>query len=723
MGSDLANRYRFKKPDGSYRDLFQDGTKTGPANNFKVAYNTERHSSYDMKTINDVGTAGNPIYQHEPADMIDPLTTMNRALNRAINSTFMDDYKIYSVEHWLREAEPYLDATKGELHSSPFYWFNNPKFRPGVDKPIIWNLLSNRFKAQQLVGIPNKFDTFIHSLTSQMADSFYTKFGPEGNRSLLGKAVTIVPINMLHRLTDPISWMRSVTFNFKLGLFAIPQFLVQAQTHAVIWALEPRHGTVGTYGALLHGWSHFAGNDTILNHLDSMATKINFLGSKFKPGEWLEAKRELDKSGFAHVAGEYSNLNNQLKTRFIKNDWEKGLQLGQYPFRMGEASNRITAWYTAFREFRDANPTTPITNIERSKILNKADLLTVNMSRASSSALNHGVLSLSTQFLTYQIKLAELFWGKRTSWLQKATMLTMFSALYGVPNAIGVTGAPIADNLREHFMDDLGYIPNEKWYSTMVNEGLPAWSMAMITGKLPNFGDRFGSQGFQNIKQAMRGDIPWWQAAGGASTSVMGNFFTSLFDPYTQGALSWLRGDKEDKRFTIRAADLIEPWKQISSVSTAAKWWSAMQTGKWISNNESYVTDVSPLEATFLSLTGMSPQEQDDMFIRNKMVQGETDAQKAALKDFIKDWRRGIQAKQDGDIEQGNAYHRNAMARMTTVGMPPEKIASAIALANRGWESSIDQANYNDWSRGDFNKRQQRLDYYKRQLNLQDQNK
>ncbi len=723
MSSELQDRYLVKKADGTYRNTFRDTTKSGPANNFKVAYNQERNSTADMKTINDVGSHGNPVYAHQPAEMIDPITTMNRALNRAISSTFMDDYKIYTAEHWLEEAKPFLDATQNELRSSPFFYLHNPKYRAGVDKTKIWSLESNRYKAMQFIGTPNKFDTWVHSLTTELADRFYEKYGPEESRSLIGKARTIVPIWALHHLSDPVSWLRSVTFNFKLGLFALPQMLVQAQTHSLIWALEPRHGTVGTYSMMLHNWAKFTDNPKILKTLDDYATKLNMFGSKWRPGEFLEARKELENSGFEHVAGEYSNLNNQLKTKFIMNDFEKGLKLGQYPFRLGEQSTRQTAWYTAFREFRDANPTTPITNIERSKILNKADLLTVNMSRASSSALNEGIFSLSTQFLTYQIKLAELFLGKRIGAttmernLARARILTAFTALYGFPNAVGVTGAPFADNIREHFMDDLGYIPGEKWLSTMVNEGIPAWTMAMITGNLDNVGDRFGSQGFSNIKQALRGDIPWWKAVGGAGVTTGTNVLSAALDPFTQYAQSWVRGDQEG--FTIRSADLVEPLKEISSVSTGAKWWTAIQTGKWLNKNEGYVTDVTPLHATLLALTGMSPQEQDDMFINNQMVKGEVDAKKAALKDFIKDWRRGIEAKDNGDNEQGNAYHRNAMARAATVGMSPEEINKAIAIGNRGYERAIDNTNENLWKQGDQNKRDQRIEQYKQKLKLQ----
>lgn len=728
MGSELSDRYRVPRGDGTYRETFVDMTKSGPANNFKVAYNQERNSSFDMRTINDIGTQGNPIYAHQPAEMVDPLTTMNRALNRAINNTFMDDYKIYSVEHWLREAEPYLDATKNEVRSSPFFHFNNPKWRAGVDKATIWNLESNRFKSQQFTGLPSKFDTWIHSYTNALADQFYTKYGPEEGRTIGQKARTVFPIWALNKITDPVDFIRSVTFNFKLGLFAVPQFLVQAQTHSLIWALEPRHGTVGTYSMLLHGWGSFTDNSRVLANLDNFATKLNGFGSKWRPGEWLEARKELERSGFEHVAGEYSNLNNQLKTKFIANDADKFLTAGQYPFRLGEKTTRLTAWYTAFREFRDANPTKPITNLERSQILQKADLLTVNMSRASSSVINNGVFSLSTQFLSYQIKLAELFWGKRLGEtlternLARARIMTGFTALYGLPAAFGVTGAPINDNVRQALSDDLGYIPGENWWSTMVNEGLPAWQLAMITGRVPNVGDRFGSQGFQNIKQAMRGDIPWWQAVGGAAVSTSAKFLTDGLDPFTRWASDFAAGKPTDERFTITAKDLVEPLKQISSVSTGAKWWTAIQTGKWINNSESNVTDVTPLQATLYGLTGMQPQEADDMFNNNQMIKGEEQAKKAALKEFIKDWRRGLQSRQDGSDDQSIAYFRNAMSRAKVVGMSPDEINTAIAIGNKGYENAIDASDWSLWNKGDYNKRDQRLETYRRKLNMKETN-
>jgi hypothetical protein len=124
------------------------------------------------------------------------------------------------------------------------------------------------------------------------------------------------------------------------------------------------------------------------------------------------------------------------------------LNAGTLFFREGEKSTRLGAWHTAFREFREANPTGPISKDDIGKILQRADLLTVNMSRASNSMLHTGVMSLTTQFLTYQIRLAELFMGSRLGattgerTLARLRLMTFYSALYGAPSAIGLTGLP-----------------------------------------------------------------------------------------------------------------------------------------------------------------------------------------------------------------------------------------------------------------------------------------
>jgi len=102
-------------------------------------------------------------------------------------------------------------------------------------------------------------------------------------------------------------------------------------------------------------------------------------------------------------------------------------------------SVRLGAWYTAYREFREIHPTGAVTNTQRAEILNRADLLTANMSRASNSQLHTGVASLTTQFLTYQLRTTELMLGNRLTTGAKLRMAAVYAGLYGMPGALGLT--------------------------------------------------------------------------------------------------------------------------------------------------------------------------------------------------------------------------------------------------------------------------------------------
>src|ERR1044072_1261080 len=104
----------------SFKTTFEDGTRKGDmASQHQVQYASERDSN-NLFTFANKGSVQNPVYTLEPARMLDPIPTMNRAMTRIVNSTYMDDYKVFAVESWLREAAPYLKATESELRYAPY---------------------------------------------------------------------------------------------------------------------------------------------------------------------------------------------------------------------------------------------------------------------------------------------------------------------------------------------------------------------------------------------------------------------------------------------------------------------------------------------------------------------------------------------------------------------------------------------------------------------------
>jgi hypothetical protein len=708
-------------------DRFQDGTKSGSdAQQFQVAYNQARDSD-EMFTLKDAGTRNNPIYKYVPADYVDPIPTMNRALNRAINSTFMDDYKISAVEHWLQEALPYLKKSESEIRSAPFYHFNSItkgdfKSAADLDNPgVIDNLLSNRYKINQFVGMPNKVETTLHGLTQLLVDNFYRKFGPEEGRGPLARAFTVVPLWALAKTTNPVSAIRSFAFNAKLGIFSIPQFFVQAQTFTNIIALSPRAGMAGTYATMLHTWSRVNSNPEVLKALDEYASKLNMFGSKWKLGEWAEARQELAKTGFEHVGGEYQLADDQMTHKFIKNQWNNFLDAGQVFFKEGEKATRLGAYYTAFREFRDVNPTKVLTDVDRAEILNKADLLTNNMSRASASSLNHSLLSLPTQFLSYQVRMAELFFGKRIGETTlertkaRAMLVGMYSAMYGVPSAIGITGYPFGDSIREYAINK-GYVIGDNQILDMAMNGIPAWQMSMITGKTYNVGDRYGSQGFTQFKESLRSDKTAWSVFGGAGASSIINTIASL-DPFWQAAKYMVSDDEEGNAFKVTPMHFVNLFSEVAAADSAKRAFYAIHTGRWLSKNENYIEDVKPGDVIFRTITGLKSQDQDDIFSLKNIKDTEERVQKDAERDIVKDYHRAVQATADKDYDTAATYFANARARMIASGIPIDRRTEIYANASRGYEPQIETSKWN-WATKNvpYGQEQTRLDAITKQL-------
>lgn len=727
---DLDNELR----DRHGEDIFQDAAKSGSlAQQFQVAYNQAR-DSVDMFTLKNEGTANNPIYKSIPVSYVDPIPTMNRALNRAINSTFMDDYKIHAVEHWLAEAMPHLKANETEIRSAPFYHFHTiseREFVSGTPDTVVKNLLSNRFKIQQFVGMPSKLETSIHSATQLLVDHFYNKYGPEELRGPVARAFTVIPLWALGKAKDPVSGIRSFAFNAKLGVFSLPQFLVQAQTFANIWAINGKSAGAGTFATMLHQWSRVNSSPEFLKAYDDLATKLNWFGSKWKPGEFIEARNELAKTGFEHVGGEYQLADDALQHKFIKNQWNNFLDAGQVFFREGEKAGRIGAWYSAYREFRDANPLKVLTDADRASILNKADLLTNNMSRASASALHTGVFSLPTQFLSYQLRMAELFFGKRLGEtvaernLARARILGVYSAMYGAPSALGVTGWPFGDSIREAAINR-GYVQGSNQIADVLMNGVVAWTLAMVSGggdyqkgNQYNVGNRYGSQGFTWLRDTMKSDKTIWSLIGGAGASTFLNTLGHL-DPFWQAAKSLMSTDEEGNSFKLTPTHFVNLFSEVSSLDSATRAIYAINTGKWISKNEGYIEDVTGKDVLFRTITGLRSQDQDNIFSLKNIKDQEQAVWKSAEREIVKDFRRGLEAVGNKDQNTAEIYFANARARMIASGIPFDERARIYSSASRGYETLINSSIWN-WATKDvpYGEESVRMDAAQKKLQLQ----
>jgi len=691
--NELANRYVRTDKKGKTLSTFEDGTKHGNmARQFQIEY-TGRRDAYEVYTMKDVGSANNPIYKYEPAKFVDPIPTMNRALSKAVNSLWMDDYKLYSVEHWLKSAENYL---KEDWRNAPFWAFQNAEFLPNTPKDVLNRLEDSRFKIKQLWGVPSRLQATLDLTAQNLADTIYRKFGPEGDpltqiarRTGLAKPHTVVPSHMLSRVTKPIDFLHAVTYHATIGLFAIPQFLVQNMTYATILGISGGEmAGKGMIGATLSQYARINSHPNILRNLDKIASNFGF-----KPGEWLESHNSMLSTGFHNVGGEHILRDSFYAPKVISNGFQQFLDMGQVFFKEGERNARYGAWHTAYSEFkRDNKLLGALSNQDRLSILERADLLSGNMTKASKSTLQMGVGSFPSQFLSYQMRLAEQFLGHRLTGVERARLFGTYAVLFGVPTAAGVAGIPFGEMFKKYALENYGYQVGDNWITSTFMQGLPSAMGAMATGNWYNVGERLGAPGLDVFRDILEGDKSWWQMVAGASGSMMEGTW-SHSEGLRSGLLSLLRGDSISGH-SLTPDDFVEPLRQIASVSKGMQVAAAINTQRWMSRNETYITDTSPLNAIFQGLTGLQTQQAQDIGTVTWSLHDRKENEKHVEQMFVKEFRRGLISMDNNSPNEAKKFFDNASAYLILGDFPNEKIAEAYSTALKANESLVRRLNF-----------------------------
>lgn len=691
---------------------FKDGAHSSSlARNYQVAFTQER-DSHDLMTMKVEGTKTNPIFKYEPAQFIDPITTMNRALNRITQTTFMDDMKILSTEMFLREAAPWMKMSEAELRSSPYYAFmttaNKDAFVKDAPGVIVRNLLSNRFKTKMFLGTPSKFDSVMHETSQMLADTTFDKIGPKSQ---------LVPFWALGKIEEPIAAIRAMAYHFKMGVWSPHQILTQSQSFVTIASVAPRSAVAGTVANLLHEWALWNRTEETLNALDKIAVHVSSIPSfgtakgfhQWKIGEWKEAFLELQRRNFDKVGGEWSTLDTQLNKSWVRNEWGKFLDAGQMFFQGIESRVRRGAWYTAYKEARHEKPVIAFSEAEKSKILDRADDLSGNMSRASASILQSGPLGPLMQFSKYQIGLAEYFWGSRIAdtasgrIAARMRMVLAYQLFFGFGGAVGLGGLPVGDYFRKVAMNN-GYVVGDKWLSSMLMEGPTSAGIAWATsGDLHDISkgnwynlNKLGATGITQLADLFNSDKTWWEMM--PSTSIGYNTFKNTGGFRRDMASMW-PGHDEDAVFKPKADDFADILKEVTSFGSAWQLKVALGTGKWMSKNEQYQADVSAGSALVMALTGLSLREADDNYLLGQIAKYDKEQETYAINKFKMEGQRGINALDNGDPEQYKDYFTRAFSWLKAFDVPVERYGEAVSDLAKGNEAKIETSRYN-WAFG-----------------------
>lgn len=687
--------------DSSY-NLFRNINKKYAGERNEPLWRPEEMGGSDDKPLINLGTA----------PMVDPMATINDSLSNVIRSRYFDDLKISNVEQFVQEFRDVLKNPPEQMKNDPVAVLHKPMWDDATASNRAKLAAARNFRRAtlNLIGTDSEVGKYMKYTTEKLISSIYGKMNVEsidGVPSAFRKGTTsqnfadYTAYHLLPKTQDPTRYMRAMAFHLKLGLFNPVQIFVQGQTFAHIFALAPRHAMQSMGAAGLMRMMSLTDEPNVIR---SYAKQAKLTG--WAEEEFIESFTELKKTGMYNVEGEHSWKDDMVNMNLMQTKAGKFLDAGTVFFKETERAIRITAWNTAYREWKSKNPTRTMDNRTRALVIARANDLTVNMTRASNAAWNQGLLSIPTQFFSYQFRLMDQLLGRRLTMAEKVRVGLVYSAMYGVPVAGGayLGVVPLAEMINKEALNR-GIDFNSNVLSEMVMKGIPSTMLRHLTGEEYNVGERYGPGGLTILKDIARGDSGVADLVFGASGSILGDVLASS-DPVLRGLMGLFKDGNDE--YPLMMQDFIAATQNISSVNNAARIYYAMNVGKWYTRNGLYLDDITGPQAAFMALTGLSPAEVSETFLSLEQMKDDDNAKRKAMREASKYIKFALEAQSEEDKDK---YMAAAKSYLIMSGAMPNEY-SRVTKEALNPESLVDSVQREFWDKAPLDKKEQRMQMY-----------
>lgn len=626
----------------------------------------------------DIGDGERPYMALAKPRLIDPLDSLNSSMANAIRSRYLNDLKVFHTESFIEEFANVMDlskVSKADLRRNPVYYLHNPVWDTELSNFGQLQAAKNyRRAALNLLGTDSWIGEFVKWSQEKMVSSVYNAKGQKAAEFVTAK-------KLLPSEVDPVKYARGMAFHEKLGLYNVKQFFTQAQSIANVAAIE---GPVVAMQALpkmiAARWLALTEDENVIR---GVAAKFGL-----DQGDFLESYAELKKTGFYNVGGETSAKDDFFDPQLIQGPVGKFLEWGTTFFKEGERAARLTAWFAAFSNWRVKNPTKVLTNSDRALILNRADMLMTNQSRASNSTIQHGIGSVPTQFWSYQWRLSELILGKRLTTSERLRLITTQAAMYGIP--IGLSAAvavPFYDTFRQAALER-GINMDDKQIQAF-HDGLVSTAISAATGEQYNFSQTYGPGGLSIIKEIANGDKTLVDLVIGASGQVALDNIKALGTgvEYLHSLFTF------DQKDGPTMADILDVTKNISSVNSLLQAWSMYNTGRYITKNGNVlIKDATATDAFMQAFFGLQKNEVGDTMRMINSMEQQKEFEEKYRKEVLKYYRQSMHYRADGNDKEADVALKKAQAALVAGGFRPDQfgeIAKRAASQNESLFESM----------------------------------
>lgn len=534
-----------------------------------------------------------------------PLEAMSHAVGNISKHVGLSEYRARAINQWM---ETYGTVFGGRGQTNTIGAFMNPNWAATVSNPATLSAARKSHRAiLRTLETSSQNDRQWHAAV----DSFLDK------TDLLGPGVRIpaASVGKWWKSNRFVDKFRGMTHSLTLGLFDLGQFPLQVQTAVMAASIDPVKG-VRAMGALPLVRAYVSG----INPTDPK-TFMKFVGDKQARAFGYESAEEMAEmaaglrgSGFLDFQSSHMLIGDMSPTEKIRGLSLRNVgRVGSVIFNEAETVNRITAWQIGWQRIAQKNPGLFKKDARGflEAVQKEAETFAASMSSPNRAAFQQApVLNYATQFLSYQVRILEMAFGKQLSRTERLRLILGQAALYGT---VGVpVGAQIEWAMRRGAAERGDQpIPTPDSVQGIFRRGLVDTAIFMASGGEADvmFGERasvLNTDGIMQVGKATLGIVPglgdffdlmarptpdksFSEVMFGATGSIVfegGGESVGNLGARMGGALLAL-GGLDTGQPPLRVEDFKAVARNISSFSDAERAWVAFKLGEARSRDQS----------------------------------------------------------------------------------------------------------------------------------------
>jgi hypothetical protein len=550
-------------------------------------------------------------FDGSPAPVINPMDAASKSLTRALNLITLDKWKARHIDKFFRTFGEILEDS---INRSPASHFLEPRY---IKKPnAAQQVLINQARGMQahyraILNTPTIGDRIItEAIMAPLANVL------DATSTLLGKPLKYETVDKIASM-NPINWARHMAYHSHLGLYNLKQPLVQLQATLLMIAANPKNGTKAAWLTAPMRLMLMSDNPQTLGLLAKGAGKV--IGMKSE--EIKELYDILQKSGTWRLRNGSlieQTLHKNTKDLKSSNLAQKFLDYGTVPFLESERMNKVAATMSSAMDWRAANPGAKVTDDAIDIIRSRAELYVANMNRVDRSMWQRGVLSLPTQFWSYQARALEMMiptmlgGSKHFTGVQKFRMVVAQLGLYGI-------GGMLSPRYGLRIRETLDQMHNERYGEDLpktVGDTIESGIIEMLIAKSLNievsFANRAGlglsESGISELlKHIATLNIKELKKFDAVSLEVLDKTLTAASDLISVINPKGLSFASQKHARVIWEVTHHHLKNIVSSYNAGDRFRWAMEQGKWI-DTAGNITDenTTTMEAVF-GLMGLDP--------------------------------------------------------------------------------------------------------------------